>query len=104
MFEHSKKASYSAFIADCVLNRPLKVVEINKSAIDYALLLSEFSGEFRRIGVNYNQIINALKTNFGERKGLALLYPLEKATIELVAFHKSIAEQIVQLREQIFNT
>ena len=30
MYERSGMASYSAFIADCVLNKPLKVIEINK--------------------------------------------------------------------------
>jgi len=84
------------------ISEQLKVVEINKSAIDYAILLSNFSGEFRRIGTNYNQVIKALKANFGEKTALKLLYQLEKATIELVALHKQIVEISTKVRAEIF--
>jgi hypothetical protein len=37
MYSQSGKPSYSAFIADCVLNKPLKIIEINKTAIDFVM-------------------------------------------------------------------
>jgi hypothetical protein len=33
MYGHSRKRSMSAFIADCILNEPMEVAEINKSVI-----------------------------------------------------------------------
>jgi hypothetical protein len=102
LFERSGKKSYAAFIADCVLNYEPKIIEINKPAIDYAILLSKFSGEFRRIGANYNQVLKALKSNFEERTAMKLLYHLEKATIELVRSSILITEMITKLRAQIF--
>lgn len=38
----------------------------------------------------YNQIVRALKTNFGEKRALQMLYRLEQCTIELVVLSKHI--------------
>jgi hypothetical protein len=56
MYKRSGKPSYSAFIADCVLNKPLRIVEINKSVIDFRMLLSSFHAQFRAIKNNFNQV------------------------------------------------
>ena len=48
MFEKSGKPSYAAFIADCVLNKPPKIIEVNKTAIDFTMLLSSFLHSSRR--------------------------------------------------------
>jgi len=40
--------------------------------------------------VNYNQVTKAIKNTFTEKKALAFLYQLEKATFELVAINKQI--------------
>ena len=37
MFEKPEKSGYTAFITDCVLNRPLKIIEVNKTAIDFTI-------------------------------------------------------------------
>jgi hypothetical protein len=54
--------------------------------------LTTFSWRFRAIGVNYNQVTKALKSTFTEKKALAFLYKLEKATLELVQIHKQIQD------------
>jgi hypothetical protein len=64
--------------------------------LEYVTKLSAFHAQFRAIGVNYNQIVKSLNSNFSEKKALAFLYKLEKATIELV----EISRQIVQLSEK----
>jgi hypothetical protein len=71
-------------------------VKFDKAAMDYYMRLTTFHSQFRAIGVNYNQIVKHLKTAFSEKIALALLYKLEKATIELVAIQK----QIVKLTEE----
>jgi len=60
--------------------------------MDYYMRLTTFYGQFRAIGVNYNQITKAIKATFTEKKALAFLYRLEKATLELVAINKRIIE------------
>jgi hypothetical protein len=80
------------FITSCIFNRDLKVVKIDKAAMDYYMRLTTFHSQFRAIGTNYNQVVKALKTTFTEKKALAYLYKLEKATIELVAIHKQIQD------------
>ena len=63
--------------------------------LEYVTKLSAFHAQFRAIGVNYNQIVKSLNSNFSEKKALAFLYKLEKSTIELV----EISKEVVQLSE-----
>jgi hypothetical protein len=44
------------------------------------------------LGVNYNQVVKHLKATFTEKMVLAMLYKLEKATIELVTINRKIVE------------
>ena len=46
--------------------------------------------------MNYNQVVKELHSNFSEKKALALLYKLEKATIDLV----NIGNKIQELSEE----
>ena len=64
--------------------------------LEYVTKLSAFHAQFRAIGVNYNQIVKSLNSNFSEKKALAFLYKLEKATLELVAINK----QVIELTEE----
>ena len=68
LYERSGKPSYSAFIAHCLLDRPPKFTIINKSVVDFVLLLSSFFAQFRAIKNNYNQVYQSLVRNFGEQK------------------------------------
>jgi hypothetical protein len=82
MFEKSGKPSYAAFITDCVLNRLLKVIKINKSAIDFIMLLSCFFAQFRAIKNNYNQVFHVLIRNFGEEKARKMMKIVEQSTLQ----------------------
>jgi hypothetical protein len=98
MYKRSGMPSYSAFIADCVLNKPLKIIEINKTAIDFVMLLTGLYAQFRAIASNYNQVVRHLKRNFPEEKALAMLYRLEQATIDVAVFKKEIEAKTEELR------
>jgi hypothetical protein len=75
-----------------MFNRQLKVVKIDKATMDFYMRLTTFHSQFRAIGTNYNQVTKALKAIFTEKKALAFLFKLEKATLELVKLqHKIIA-------------
>lgn len=89
-FEQSGMKVKAHFIAACIFERQLKVVKIDKAAMDYYMRLTTFHSQFRAVGTNYNQVTKAIKATFTEKKALAFLYRLEKATLELVATHKQV--------------
>jgi hypothetical protein len=91
-FERSGLKVKAHFIASCIFNRELKVVKIDKAAMDYYMRLTTFHSQYRAVGVNYNQVTKALKSTFTEKKALAFLYKLEQATKELVRLQQKIIE------------
>jgi hypothetical protein len=99
LYRCSGKASYSAFIADCVLNKTLKVIEVNKSVIDFVMLLSSFFKQFRAIKNNFNQMYNALVRNFGEEKALEMIQIVAQSTREFGLKKKEIEETTMKFRE-----
>jgi len=54
--------------------------------------LTSFYSQYQAVGVNYNQTVKAIKTNFSKKRALILLRQSEKATFELVAINKKIME------------
>jgi hypothetical protein len=92
MFENAGGHNRSRFIKSVLFGREIKVVKIDKVAVDYYIRLTNFHRQFQAIGNNYNQTVAALKSNFSEKRALAMLYRLEKATIELVVLSRKITE------------
>ena len=92
MFEQSGVQSKARFIAARVFGDEFRVVKIDRSAMEYVTKLTSFFAQFRSVGVNYNQVVKELHSNFSEKKALALLYKLEKATFDLVEIGKKIQE------------
>ncbi|MCI7070759.1 MAG: hypothetical protein MR982_07325 [Bacteroides pyogenes] len=58
--------------------------------------LTTLYGQFRSVGVNYNQTVVAMKSNFTEKKAFAMLTKLEKLTLELPI----VGGEIVQLTRE----
>jgi hypothetical protein len=102
-FEQSGLKVKAHFIASCIFDRKLKVVKIDKAAMDYYMRLTTFHSQFRAIGTNYNQITKAIKSTFTEKKALAFLYKLEKATLELVAIHKQVQDLTAEFERKYLN-
>ena len=92
LYEESGLSDKARFITSCIFNRQLKVVKIDKAAMDYYMRLTTFHSQFRAIGVNYNQVTKALKSTFTEKKALAFLYKLEQETRDLVAINRQIID------------
>ncbi|MDR2423410.1 MAG: hypothetical protein LBD59_01640 [Prevotellaceae bacterium] len=92
LYEQSGLQDRAHFITACIFERQLKVVKIDKAAMDYYMRLTTFYAQFRAIGVNYNQVVKAIKATFTEKKALAFLYKLEQATKDLVAFEQRITD------------
>ena len=97
MFEQSGLTERSRYLKAAIFKTPLKVVKVDKAAMDYYIRLTNFYHQYRLIGNNYNQTTKAIKANFGEKRGLQMLYRLEKATLELV----SVSKQIVELTRDL---
>ena len=100
LFEASEMKVKAHFITACVFEKPVKVMKIDKGTMDFYMRLTNFYGQFRAIGVNYNQVTKAIKNNFSERKALAFLSQLEKATLELVAINKQVMDLTHEFEEQ----
>lgn len=91
LYENSGAGTKSQFILSAIFGKPMKVVKIDKAATDYYIKLTNLQSEYRRIGVNYNQIVKAVHSGeLTEKKALALLYKLEQLTVELVSLNKEI--------------
>jgi len=65
-------------------------VKIDKATMDYYIRLTEFHKQFQAVGNNYNQVVRALKNNFGEKRARALLYKLERLSLELMLVCKKV--------------
>ena len=97
-WEQSGVTSKSRFIAARLFGEPFRVVKVDKSAVEYCARLTEFYAQFRAVAVNYNQVVKALNSNFSEKKALAFLYKLEKATTELAVLNR----QVIDLTNALF--
>ena len=96
MKEESGVQSLSLFIKARVFNKTFRVIKVDRFLLDYYQKLTTLYGQFRSVGVNYNQVVVALKSNFTEKKAYAMLAQLEKLTLELAA----IGGEIVQLTRE----
>lgn len=92
LFEQSGMNVMAHFITACIFQKTITTVKIDKAAMDYYMKLTGLFAQFRAIGVNYNQLIKILYSNFTEKKAAAALYKLEKQTIELVTLSRKIIE------------
>ena len=85
MMERANATVKATFIKQLIFGKPFKVLTTDKSLAVYCAKLSEFFCQYRTIGVNYNLIVKELRANFTEKKAMASLYKLEKATIDMIA-------------------
>jgi hypothetical protein len=99
LYEQSGKRSISAFLADCVLNNPVKTVLIDKSAIDFVMLLSAFFAQFRAIKNNFNQVYDSLVKHFGEQKALEMIQLVAQSTRKFGLLKQEIEGITAKLRE-----
>lgn len=90
LFEKSGVENKAKFIVSVLFERKIHSVIIDKGAIDYCTKLTDLFGQFRAIGINYNQVVKILHTNFSEKKTVAYIGKLESQTIELAKICKEI--------------
>ena len=96
LFEASGADNKAHFVTSILFEKPIKTVKIDMAAMDYYMRLTTLYGQFRSVGVNYNQIVKLLYRNFSEKKAAAYLFKLEKQTAELA----KLCREITQLTEE----
>ena len=96
LYEQSGVPNRAVFIKARVFDETFRVIKVDRSLLDYYQKLTTLYGQFRSGGVNYNQTVVALKSNFTEKKAFAMLAKLEKLTLELAI----IGGKIVQLTRE----
>ncbi|MCD9855760.1 hypothetical protein LUD75_13635 [Epilithonimonas sp. JDS] len=96
LFDQSGMNVKAHFITSCIFERTIKTIKVDKGTMDFYMRLTSFHSQFRAVGVNYNQMVKLLYTNFSEKKAAAILYKLEKQTIEMAAIFK----KVMQLTEE----
>lgn len=100
MYKQSEARSMSQFLADKILNHQMKIIEINKSAIDFVMLLTQFFGQMKGIKNNYNQLFNLLVREMGEDKARKMLKIIEQPTLDFIRQWKELESIISNLRER----
>ena len=90
LFQKSGMVYRARFIKAVLLDKEIKVVKIDKATMDYDIHLTNFYHQFQSIGNNYNQTVMVTKTNFGEKRARALLYKLERLSLELMLICKKV--------------
>jgi len=92
MYEESQVYAKAVFLKAHFFGQKFKVLKVDKAMLEYCTKLSDFHAQFRGIGTNYNQVVKELRCHFSEKKAMALLYKLEKQTIDLVKLSREIVE------------
>lgn len=100
LFDQSGMKVKAHFITSCIFEKTIKTIKVDKGTVDFYMRLTSFHSQFRAVGVNYNQIVKLLYHNFSEKKAAALLYKLEKQTIEMIDIFKKVKKLTEEFDEK----
>jgi hypothetical protein len=96
LFEQSGMKVMAHFITACIFQKTIRTIKIDKGSLDYYMRLTHLYGQFRSVGVNYNQVVKILYHNFSEKKAAAYLFKLEKETVELA----KLCQEMIRLTRE----
>lgn len=96
LFEASGMSNKAKFIIAVLFSKEMKAVKIDKGTTDFYMRLTSFFGQFRAVGVNYNQVVKLLYSRFTEKKAAAFLFKLEMQTAEMA----NLCKKIIELTEE----
>lgn len=100
LYEQSGVYAKAVFIKSRVFGAEFRVLKVDKTLVDYYTKLSALHAQYRAIGVNYNQTVRELKSHFSEKKAMALLFRLEKQTVELIELSRRIIALTNEFQQQ----
>ena len=100
LYEQSGVYAKAVFIKARVFGAEFRVLKVDRTLVDYYTKLSSLHAQYRAVGVNYNQTVKELKSRFSEKKAMALLYKLEKLTVELAEISRRILTLTHEFQQQ----
>lgn len=68
MFEKSGMHSMARFIKGQVFDKAFRVIKMDRGVTEIASILSSLKAQYRKIGVNYNQVVKMLYIHFRRKK------------------------------------
>lgn len=68
MFEKSGMHSMARFIKGQVFDKAFRVIKMDRGVTEIATILSSHHALYRKIGVNYNQVVKMLYIHFSQKK------------------------------------
>lgn len=83
-----------------IKNTYFQLLKVDRTLVDYYTKLSSLHAQYRAVGVNYNQTVKELKSRFSEKKAMALLYKLERLTVELAEISRRILALTHEFQQQ----
>lgn len=104
LFQKSGLRHRARYIKMKALDEVAKVIKVDPATTDFYIRLTNFYHQFQAIGNNYNQVVKAVKTNFGNKRAFVLMRRLEKETVELVIVSRQIVALINEYKEKYLNT
>jgi len=99
-FDLSEVLTKAEFIRAILFEKEIRVVKIDKSAHDFYARLTDIHAQIRAVGVNYNQVVKALHTNFTEKRAQFLLLKLETHTVALIAILENTIRLIQKFEKE----
>ena len=82
LFHSSGMTNKASFIVSMLLDKQFKTVKVDVAALQYHATLTNLFMQFRRVGVNYNQIVKLCNQHFSEERAKQFIPKLEEHTKE----------------------
>ncbi|MGL4364632.1 MAG: plasmid mobilization protein [Bacteroidales bacterium] len=98
--EELNQKNTSKYIRSVLFGREIRVVTTDESLYKIIEVLSKITAQYRRVGVNYNQVTKHINTCFGEQKAKEMLEELEQTTKMLVKISEGIASFNEKLKKK----
>lgn len=86
----------AVFCKAMVFGESFRVIREDEEMRPFSEKLNDYHTLFRTLAMTYNQVVKEMHVNFSERRTIALLNKLEKATTGLTA----IAEKVIRLAHE----
>lgn len=71
-------------------------MKVDKASYDFYVKLCGLFRQFQAVGNNYNQLVKAVKSIYGDRKALGYLYKTAEATVRM----NELIEEVIHLTRE----
>jgi len=89
-YKESGVYAKAVFCKSMVFGESFRVIKENEKMRPFSEKLNGYHAQFRTLTTVYNQIVKEMHVNFSERRTMALMQRLEKATKEITALAKDV--------------